>query len=419
MPRTPLFRTAALDKCQVKWLGEIVLVRPISFALLTSAAVGMAAVIACFFFLGHYTKRITVSGQLAPDIGVLKIYSSQPGMVVQKLVREGQAISKGATLYVISSERQSNTAGEIEARISRQVALRQQSLRDEMAHTHTLEQDQERTLRNKVNALEAEQSNVAHQLSGQHLRVKLAEASVERAAELGAQGYVSAEMAQQKQADLLDQRNRLEAIKRDQLSIEQELQAQRSELASLPLRQHNEMAQLERLLASTDQEWAENEGKRRIAILAPEDGIATAVVAEVGQTVESGRPLATIVPRGSALQARLYAPSRAVGFIRPSEQVLLRYQAYPYQKFGHALGTVASVSRTALFANELTGIASATGNGEPVYVITVTLERQLITAYGKSRPLQAGMLVDADILLENRKLYEWVLEPLYSLSGKL
>lgn len=419
MPRTRLFRTASLDKCQVKWLGEVVLVRPFSFLLLTSAAVGMAAVIACFLILGHYTKRITVSGQLAPDIGVLKVYASQPGIVAQKLVREGQSINKADMLYVISSERQSNTAGGIEAGISRQVALRQQSLRDEIAHTRRLQQDQERTLRNKITGLQAEQLNIAHQLSGQHLRVKLAEASVERAAQLGAQGYISAEMAQQKQADVLDQRNRLEAIERDQLSIEQEVQAQRSELASLPLRQQNEMAQLERLLASIDQEWAESEGKRRVSIIAPEGGIATAIVAEVGQSVDGLRPLATIVPKGSTLQAHLYAPSRAIGFIRPGQQVFLRYQAFPYQKFGHAVGTVVSVSQTALPTNELTGIPSGIGNGEPLYVITVTLARQKITAYGKPQQLQAGMLVEADILQENRNLYEWVLEPLYSLSGKL
>jgi membrane fusion protein len=120
------------------------------------------------------------------------------------------------------------------------------------------------------------------------------------------------------------------------------------------------------------------------------------------------------------LQAHLYAPSRAIGFIRPADHVLLRYQAFPYQKFGHAQGVVASVSRTALSASELAGAPTgAAANGEPLYRITVILARPTITAYGKPQPLQAGMLVDADILQEKRKLYEWVLEPLYSLTGKL
>jgi membrane fusion protein len=34
-------------------------------------------------------------------------------------------------------------------------------------------------------------------------------------------------------------------------------------------------------------------------------------------------------------------------------------------------------------------------------------------------PLKSGMLVDASVLLERRRLYEWVLEPLFSISGRL
>jgi len=419
MENTPLFRNAALATRQVKWMGNIVLVHPLSFRYLTAIALSFASLIVIFLITGQYTKRSTVAGQLVPDIGVLKVYTSQPGIVAQKLVREGQSVTKGDVLYVISSERQSNSSGQIQATISQQVALRQQSLRDEMAHTRKLQQDEQVDLQKKVDSLQAEQLNLAHQFAGQRLRVELSEAGVKRASELHAQGYISTEMAQQKQADLLDQRNRLEALERDKLSIARELQTQRSELASLPMRQHNALAQLERLLASTDQEWAESEGKRRVAVTAPESGTATGVMTEVGQTVDGSRPLISIMPNGASLQAHLYVPSRAIGFIRPGDQVQLRYQAYPYQKFGHAVGTVASVSRTALSANEVTGDHQGANNSEPVYLINVRLSRQTVIAYGKPRPLQAGMLVDADILQDTRKLYEWVLEPLFSMSGKL
>jgi membrane fusion protein len=420
MNNSPLFRQAALNARHVKWLGEIVLARPLSFTFLTTVAVGMGMLIVGFLFVASYTKRSTVSGQLAPDIGVLKIYAPQSGTVLEKRVREGQLVKRGELLYLVSSERQSSTEGGIQATISRQVGLRQQSLRDELSQTRTLQQDEESALHKKINGLEAEQANVVHQLFGQRARIELAEAAVKRASQLLAQGYYSTEMTQQKQADLLDQRNRLSALERDQISVTRELHNQKSELTSLPLRQHKQLAQIERLLTNTDQEWTESEAKRRIAITAPESGIATAVTAEVGQSVDGAKPLVSIIPSGAVLQAHLYAPSRAIGFIRPADRVLLRYQAFPYQKFGHTRGTVASVSRTALSASEIAGVpTAATGNGEPLYRITVIVERQSIVAYGKAQPLQAGMLVDADILQEKRKLYEWVLEPLYSLTGKL
>jgi membrane fusion protein len=369
---------------------------------------------------GSYTKRSTVLGQLIPDVGVLKVYSPQSGIVMEKRVREGQWFKKGDILYLISSERQSSTRDDIQASISRQVALREQSLRDDLNHTRRLQKAEESTLRKKIDGLQAEQTNVIHQLAGQRVRIELADAAVSRASQLLAQGYISTEMWQQKQAELLDQRNRLQALERDQISVERELEAQHSELASLPLRQLSQLAQIERLITSTGQEWTESEGKRHIALIAPESGVATTVTAEVGQVVDGGKPVVSIVPNGAVLQAHLFAPSRSIGFIRPGDHVLLRYQAYPYQKFGQAAGLVTSVSRTALSISELPGaLPQATNSGEPLYRITVTLARQSITAYGKLLPLQAGMLVDADILHERRRLYEWVLEPLYSLTGKL
>lgn len=418
MNPTPLFRTAAIQAQQVKWLSDIVLVRPLSFFWLTSGAMGLALLIIAFLALGSYTKRSSVAGQLVPDTGMVKIYAPQGGIVVQKSVGEGKVVQRGETLFIISSERQSNNDGAIQASISRQVAERQKSLHDELTQTHRVQQEEDSAMRKKIDGLLAEQKNIARQLLRQQTRVGLAEEAVKRAGQLQVQGFISHELMQQKQADLLDQYSRSGALERDQINVGRELMAQRDELASLPLRQLNQLAQIKRMLISTDQEWTESEAKRHLSISTPESGIATAVAAELGQTVDGAKPLLSIVPRGAVLQAFLYVPSRAVGFIRPNDRVLLRYQAFPFQKFGHAEGTVMSVSRTALPTNELTGIP-VTANGEPLYRVTVQLARQTLIAYGKPQPLQAGMLVDADVLQEKRRLYEWVLEPLYSLTGKL
>ncbi|HWW72531.1 MAG TPA: HlyD family secretion protein, partial [Duganella sp.] len=119
-----------------------------------------------------------------------------------------------------------------------------------------------------------------------------------------------------------------------------------------------------------------------------------------------------IVPAGSPLQAQLSVPSRAIGFIRPDQVVQLRYQAYPYQKFGHARGVVRSVTRSTLATD-------ATAGREASYRVVVTLAEQNIRAYGQPQALQTGMLLEADILHEQRHLYEWVLDPLYSLTGRM
>jgi hypothetical protein len=67
----------------------------------------------------------------------------------------------------------------------------------------------------------------------------------------------------------------------------------------------------------------------------------------------------------------------------------------------------------------LAALAGSAQASEPFYRVRVELRAQAITAYGKPEPLKPGMLLDADVLGERRALVEWVLEPLYSLKGKV
>lgn len=416
-----LFREQALTAQQTKRLGDIVLIRPISFAFLTACAVVLASIVCAFLIWGSYTKHSTVSGQLIPDTGLIKVYVPQSGIVIEKHVKEGLQVRAGEVLYVLSSERQSSTFGPTQSSISRQVEQRQASLRDEMQKTRQLQQEQRSGLRNKIASLNNELVKLDNQIAGQQDRVKLAEETLKRYQGLLQRDYISKEQFQQKQEDLLDQKNRQQSLERDRISVGRELSAQQTELSGLSLKHQNQLAQIDRTLTSTGQELTESEAKRRIVITAPESGIATAVIADTGQAVDGNRPLVSIVPTAATLRAELYAPSRAIGFVRPGDQVLIRYQAYPYQKFGHQKGVVESVAKTALPSNELNAIGNPMGNSssEPMYRITVKLTSQQVTAYGQPQSLQAGMLLDADVQQEKLQLYEWVLEPLYGLTGKL
>ena len=105
--------------------------------------------------------------------------------------------------------------------------------------------------------------------------------------------------------------------------------------------------------------------------------------------------------------------------------MLIRYDAYPHQKFGQYDAKVRSVSRATVGPGELAEAAGATGpladlgaSGQPVYRITVDLDAQSATAYGRDAPLQPGMTLQADIQIETRRLWQWILEPLHSLRGR-
>lgn len=423
MADQPLFRSAALNAHKTKWLGDIILIRPVTYTMLTLLSVCLAAVVLAFLVWGSYTKRSTVIGQLLPDSGLVKVYVPQVGIVTQKLVSEGQHVKRGDTLYVLSSERYSETLGSIQATISRQHEARRASLQEEKIKTRRLQEEEIDALKKRIEGLVDELEKLRTQIDGQRNRVSLSEEAVARYEGLLSKNYISREQLDQKREELLDQTSRLQQMERERISMTRELEARSNEMSGLRFKHQTQLSQIDRAISSVSQELTESEAKRRLEITAPEEGTATAVIAEVGQAVDGSRPLVSIVPVGSSLQAHLYAPSRAVGFVREGAPVLLRYQAYPYQKFGHAKGTVVSVAKTALPVNEISAIGNPSGgpnqNSEPLYRITVQLASQTIHAYGQELPLQAGMLLEADILQDRRRLYEWVLEPLYSLTGKL
>lgn len=179
---------------------------------------------------------------------------------------------------------------------------------------------------------------------------------------------------------------------------------------------------MQRSLAENQRDLTESEASRQISIEAPRAGRVTALLANTGQIADPQRPLLSIVPSGARLHAELYAPSRAVGFVKIGDSVRLRYQAYPYQTFGQQQGRVLSVARTALPGSEVTALGDVIDQGnskEPLYRITVELEQQQMQANGQPHELQAGMLLEADILQESLYLYEWLLEPLRGLTRKL
>lgn len=422
IPLTPLFRKEALASRQVNWLGEILLIRPVSFFVLTLMAVLFAVLVILFFIYGSYTKRSTVPGQLVSSTGQLKIRTPQYGVVLERFVDEGEWVKQGARLFLLSSERFAGGAGSVQAEVGEQLAQRYRSLEQELEKQKQLQFVERQSLHSKLSNLRLELATLAQQKAGQEQLVELAANASGRYQGLMDKGYISMDQLQQRQAELLGQRQTLQALTRESTVLTQRLIERQHEFSGLSALHENQLASIHRALSSLQQELIESEARRTLVITAPQDGIATGVLVEPGQTVDSSVSMMSIVPVNASLQAELYAPSKAIGFIRAGDPVMVRYQAYPYQKFGQHRGKVISISRATLSATELasmTGTVPGLGlSGEQIYRVRVELEAQSVLAYGTPRPLQIGMLVEADILQDTRHLYEWVLEPLYSLSGK-
>ncbi|MBK7352303.1 MAG: HlyD family efflux transporter periplasmic adaptor subunit [Nitrosomonas sp.] len=415
MPR-PFFRSEALAHQRDALNGEVLIARSPTIRLLVWVALLFTVVLLGLAFGGEYTRKAHVVGYLSPTTGMIRIYSPQLGTIQEKHVREGQYVKQGDPLLTISSERMTVGAREVQATLLTELKQRQVSLRFEQSKQSEIDSLAGSGIAVRIRGLETEIHETQAQLALQSSRVASAERMVARYQQLVAERFMSEVVLQQKQEELLDQRNQLAQIKRNIASLNRELNAARVELSASGLKQANNKAAIERQISELEQQLAETDIRRSITLTAPTEGTVTTLLTDMGQIAQPNLPLLSILPASAQLQAQLLVPSHSVGFIKPGQSVSLRYQAFPYQRFGHHLGEIIEVGRSVIQPNEANFPVPIQ---ESVYRVTVRLPQQQILAYGQGISLQPEMVLDADIHLDRRRLIEWVFDPLLSITGRI
>jgi membrane fusion protein len=415
-----LFRPEAVKAQSQAWLGSIQLLRPLSLRLLSATAIMAVVVVGLFLSKAEYTRKARVSGYLLPDLGVLRVSTAQAATVLTREVSEGQSVKAGDVLFVLSLDSANQTA---EA-IAKNLTAGQQSLQLSAEHQRQLAHTQQKTLLQRRKGIARELALLKAEAGLQQERQALGDAALTRLEQLGRDQFISAAQVQAKREEVLGLRAQGQALERQREALLREQEAMLAEAQQLPLKEQVLQGVIARDSAELNRLGLETEGRRRLVLRAPSDGVVATLQAEPGQSVNAGAVLASVLPAQAQMLAQLYAPSSAVGFVRPQQAVNLRYQAFPYQKFGSQSGQVLQVSRTPLTPAELAllNLPAALSQGaqsEPLYRITVGLDRQTVTAYGQEQALSAGMQLDADVLLERRSLIEWIFEPLLSLARRV
>lgn len=412
-----LFRPEAQAAQSQAWLGAVQLHRPVALRWLTLLALGGVVAVGAFLFSNEYTRKARVNGLLVPERGVLRLSVPQSATVLSRPVADGQRVKAGDVLFVLSLDSADPTGDGLVQTLDE----RERSLRHAQQQQRELARAQGQALQARIATLARTVQQADAELKLHAERETLAQQSLGRLEALAKDQFVSSAQVQNKREELLGLQAQRQALARERENLQREALVLQSELLALPLRSEVQQGELARDRAALKAQGLETEARRRLVLRAPSDGLMSTVLAEPGQVVQAGTQLASLLPAQTPLQAHLYAPSSAVGFLRPQQSVLLRYQAFPYQKFGQQEGQVLQVARTPLQASELAqlGLPAAMAQGEPMYRITVQLQRQSVPAYGQEQDLSPGMLLEADVLLERRRLIEWIFEPLLSLARRV
>ncbi|MDH1089226.1 HlyD family secretion protein [Pantoea brenneri] len=413
-----LFRQEALDAANRGSLGTVALYCPPYRWLVISIVVVITAATTLFFIFGSYTKYESSTGELLPKNGMLIIPPPVSATVIAIPVKEGQRVEKGDVLMVLSSE-VSTQFGQTRQVVAENLSAQRERLQQDLKTLSKLHEVEMQGLKETINSLKLQQEQLRLQMTHRRKQVELARLQLTKLNAMHDQGYASNRQMEEQESALLDSQARYQEYQRQLLDIAQKILQAQQQLHQKPLDDAKKRNDIERQLADNRQSQVENEARRSFELRAPKSGYVGMIMIKNGQMLSAGQSAMAILPSDSELVARIMVNTQSIGFIQAGQRVVLRYKAFPYQKFGQQYGKVIEVSRTALTPQEVSTLTGKNNIQEQQYRVLVALDKQTIKAYLQNEPLKPGMALDADFIVDKRRLYEWVLEPLFALGHKI
>lgn len=412
VPSTTLFRVEAVEAAQSDWLGEIALKPATSSWLFPAASVLVVVLLVALLTFGSYQHRSRVQGELVPAQGLIALHAPMDGLVEALYVEEGDRVHVGQVLGVISSTRGDPAGGNTAQALLEKIQARRESQHAAFtSRLELLEAERQRLIeRRRQRKTIAE--TIERELTLRHRQLDLLEDISGRVATLGSSGLASTVQVREAEGRSLAQRAEIETLRRQLTEGVGEIAQIDQELSDFDARVRAEHAARDLEESVLSQEEIALGADARSAIRAPVDGVVSTRLISPGQSVEASKPLLVLMPADDELEAHLLIPSRSIGSVKVGDSVRLRYQAFPYQHFGHREGEVRRVSRNALTPATLPSHMRPENTGDTWYRIVVGLSGQFIVVDGVDEPLLPGMAVEADVFGERRRLIRWLFAPL-------
>jgi membrane fusion protein len=412
----PLFRQEVIEFQQSdRQFGQVGLLQPLSLKLTSWLIAGFVALSIVLLIVGQYSRKATVSGYVTPTSGVAKIFALQAGTIIAVNVTEGEEVRKGQALLTIDTTQISASGEDVNVTILQTLANQRDQLNQRIVDEQQHMASERERLTLLIKGLNAGISELRAQIPLQESRISIADSLVDSVAILVKKGAVTDVEFKRRQSEAIDQKQNLNSLKQQLATQQNNLTDATYTLSQLPNATEEKSQLLRNELSTIAQRIAEIKGRQAFVIRSPVSGRVTALQASVGKVAELNRLQLEVVPTDATLRAELLVPSSAIGFVRLGQRVSIRYEAFPHQNFGRYGGNVTEISKDILSEGEIPSAPIALK--EPAYRVVASLDRQDIDAYGDKIPLQAGMLLKADIILDRRTLMRWIFDPLLSAKG--
>jgi membrane fusion protein len=390
---------------------HLILIQPVSSWVYLSIVVAVVATIAILGSTLSYSDRRRAQGYIRPISGVMRVNATADGTIDAIYVRAGDRVKEGTRICLVVNKSTSTGEGTtVPSVILKQNSEYVQETEKQLARNEKLSSieldDLDTNMAFLKRSLESAQQKL--EINGSLLESK--KALLEAVKNSG--GAVSRLEEERLKQEFL-------ACQETDIDLRQQIQSYQHQLKQLGIRfsqrriaLQDQNAELRKSLTTIEKENTRVAGDNSYYIVAPKDGSIANLVVDVGQSVSKDSQILTLIPANQEFEAELLVPSEAIGSVRLGQVVLLRYEAFPHQLFGIKKGKISRVDNQIILPGEIKFPVTI---NTPVYRARVQLESQLIEKNGVGYQMKPGMLLEADILLEERSIMSWILQPVEAL----
>lgn len=371
---------------------------------------------AIFFATATFSRKETVTGLLQPVGTVARIAYPRPAVVRAVHVREGQMVKAGDPLFTLALDQHLSGGGTLGERLGRATNMKLSALSQQQNAALSSAAAQQRELAARIDDLAEQRASLLRDGDIQRQRMALLETSLKGYLDLAAKGFVSQNELRSRQSEVLALRLAVSDLSRRAQEAASEITASQAQRDRSQASAMEMQASLDAQFAQLERESADDASLQGIVLTAPVSGKVVTLRARPGSSVNPEAVLAMVIPADTRLEAELWVPSRAIGLVRPGNDVRLMYDAFPFERFGSAAGRIVDISTTPVEANQLP-VPSETR--EAMYRVRVAIGAQSVQAYGKQWPLTPGSQLRADVILERQSLLDWLLAPVRATQTRL
>ena len=379
-------------------------------SVLVWTIVGATAFAGVWAFLAPLPETVALQGKLQPASPVQDIESAVDGLVADVPVKEGDSVAVGDLLVRFDprdAETRLQAARRKRSQLQSQIAINRVVLGEQDATVLTPNQQQQLVeLRQQMQGINtaAEESLAASQarLKGLIQTLTIARdvaARYEALVRDGATSEMQALSARSKVDELLSQ------IEAEHSRVKQLDATAQSTKTGNKARMRREIEIDQRQISDLDREIRQMEVRLSVIdVRAPIAGVVFDLSVSPGSVVKTAseeKPLLKIIPQDQ-LQAKVYIPNSAIGFIQPGQRADVAVNSFPRGDYGFIPATVERIGSDALTTAEQRRVL---GTEEPglFFPAVLKLSRQTLQAGQRQVPLQPGMSLVADVHLRNRR----------------